>query len=81
MIGFFTPTCYFSHSENALCVILERKQLDSLRAAHNPDDQSESAEEGRKLLAEIEAQRKIYLERNGRCHVRLIQRWYDGAPV
>ena len=77
----WVPTCYFDHGGKALCVILDRKALDAVRAANNPADESIEAVNGRELKEEIEDQRRIFAERHGSCTVRLIQRWYDGVPV
>lgn len=77
----FAATFYFDALRWDLCVILTREQLDSMRRANNPQDESANAIAGRHLLKEINDQRDTLAKRYGKCEIRLIQRWYDGAPV
>ncbi len=82
MIGDFIPTFAWYAEGQTLVVALTQAQFKAcFRDAAVPNDNSEEATWGRKLLREIDTERTKRLQDNDKCIIQITIRRYDDEPV
>jgi len=76
------PTFTWVSDCHTLVIALTQGQFKScFRDAAVPNDNSEEAQWGRKLLREIDNERTKILKTNDKCIVQIVIRRYDDEPV
>lgn len=78
-LDLFPPT--FHHEAGILSVCMTRAQINALRLAEIPTDNSPDAEWGRKVAKQLSDARTKYIKEFGACEIRCYPRLYDGALV